>query len=75
MIGFKLEGDGEDCDCPEGDGAVGDGCASLTPVDDSVATINAVTRAVLRLRKAGAVYVKVGDVEASFSRAPAKKRR
>jgi hypothetical protein len=45
---------------------VGSGCAELTPVEDTAGNMQRAARFVLRMRKAGATYVKLGDVEVSF---------
>ncbi len=70
-IGFDLD-DEDEADC-EPEPVVGDGCASLTVADDSgVETIREAARAMLRLRRAGATFVKIGEMEAQFG--PVRKR-
>lgn len=58
-------GDDED-ECDESPPVVGSGCASLTPDDDTRGNLDHAAKVVLRLKRAGAVYVKIGDVEVSF---------
>lgn len=45
---------------------VGSGCAELTPHEDTRAALTHAVRMVRTLRKAGATYVKIGDIEVSF---------
>lgn len=69
-IGFEL--DDED-DGAEPEPTVGSGCASLT--DDGTAAIAAATRAIARLRRLGATFVRVGEMEAHFPRPPTQRRK
>ena len=71
-IGFDLD-DEDEAEC-EPEPAVGDGCASLTPVDGhgEVETIREAAKTMLRLRRAGATFVKIGEMEAQFG--PVRKR-
>ena len=59
-------GDDDECDeTPQ----VGTGCAELSPHEDTVGLLHYSAKVVLRMRKAGATYVKIGDFEVSFMEA------
>jgi len=60
-------GDDDDDVCGDGPQNVGQGCADFTPSDDDGRRqLQHAARFILRMRKAGATYVKVGELEASF---------
>lgn len=57
----------EDETCGDGPQGVGQGCAEFVPAEESGAdNLRTASKFVLRMRKAGATYVKLGDVEVSF---------
>jgi hypothetical protein len=57
--------DDGDCDC-DGPQQVGAGCAQLSPHEDTVGLLHYAAKVALKMRKTGATYVKVGDLEVSW---------
>lgn len=63
-IGFG-DNDEEECD-GEGPQNVGGGCAEFVPHDDTADQLKGAAKFVTKMRKMGATYVKLGDVEVGF---------
>lgn len=60
-IGFRLDSDDDD----EATN-VGVGCAEFTPVDDEAGHLRNAIGAIRKLRRMGAVRVRIGELEAVF---------
>lgn len=58
--------DDEDEYVDEGPQNVGHGCADFTPDEDARGTLTHAVKMMLKLRKSGVMYVKFGDIEASW---------